>query len=141
MKILFLDIDGVLNHRGGPVENGIYIIDPSLLPLLKHIVNETDCKIVLSSTWRILKENRVKVQRSLRSIGTEFIDVTPRGMGVPRSDEIRTWLQDHPETKDFAILDDDPGACIEGHYFRTSWDTGLTIEIANNVIGYFNAGT
>lgn len=45
-KILFLDIDGVIapfKSRG---------LQPGCLEILKGIVKETGCRIVLSSTWR-----------------------------------------------------------------------------------------
>ena len=57
MKIIFLDIDGVLNSigwvertKGTAYEDKE--IDPSKVRLLKQIIDKTDAKIVLSSTWR-----------------------------------------------------------------------------------------
>lgn len=51
MKIIFLDVDGVLNS----VQDGysIRLRTDSHLKLLQHIVKETGAKIVLSSSWRI----------------------------------------------------------------------------------------
>ena len=54
MKIVFLDIDGVLNF-GGCTERApsgcIGILDDKLI-LLKRIIDETNAKIVLVSTWK-----------------------------------------------------------------------------------------
>ena len=54
MKIIFLDIDGVLNSakydKKRTADDGN--IDTTRLPLLKHIVDSTKAKIVLTSTWR-----------------------------------------------------------------------------------------
>ena len=53
-KIIFLDVDGVLNSakfdREKPKEAGN--IDESRLTLLKTLVDKTGAHIVLSSTWR-----------------------------------------------------------------------------------------
>ncbi len=57
MKVIFLDIDGVLNSikfdrlrmRDGRSD----FIDESRLPLLKQIVDSTGAVIVLSTTWRV----------------------------------------------------------------------------------------
>ena len=55
MKIIFLDIDGVLNSRAYDRKrnwNEQTDIDETRLPLIKEIVDATNAKIVLSSTWR-----------------------------------------------------------------------------------------
>lgn len=54
VKIIFLDIDGVLNYGGCPdraPSNCIGIADEKL-SLLKQIVDVTNAKIVLISTWK-----------------------------------------------------------------------------------------
>lgn len=48
-KVIFLDIDGVLNDEGINRSNGV-IIDPKMMKCLRHIVEETDAKIILSSS-------------------------------------------------------------------------------------------
>ena len=61
-KYLFLDFDGVLNtgkyarqmKREGidPFDEFGAMFDPEAIANLKHIVELTGCKIILSSTWR-----------------------------------------------------------------------------------------
>ena len=48
-KIIFLDIDGVLNSVHNWPEN---LLHQSLTNNLKHIVDKTGAKIVLSSSWK-----------------------------------------------------------------------------------------
>lgn len=52
-KLIFLDIDGVLNHAGinEKIKGCIGILD-SKLELLKEIVSATDATIILTSTWK-----------------------------------------------------------------------------------------
>lgn len=53
MKVLFLDVDGVLNgHNRYP--NGYCGLDRLHLGLLDRIVAETGCRIVLVSAWRYI---------------------------------------------------------------------------------------
>ncbi len=53
MRVIFLDIDGVLNCKSTPNPRKLpYIIDPSLLVRLKQLLTLTDANVVLSSTWR-----------------------------------------------------------------------------------------
>ena len=54
MKIVFLDIDGVLNSQAYDRVRGLYdgVIDESRLPLLKRILQQSDAKVVLTSSWR-----------------------------------------------------------------------------------------
>lgn len=69
MKIIFLDIDGVLNSESyfGTVgylsSSDIYYkqIDLCAVQLLKKIIDKTKAGIVLSSCWRIGKTSRKAV--------------------------------------------------------------------------------
>ena len=53
MKIIFLDIDGVLNCDKTPNPRKFpYIVDKKLLARLKKLLDRTGAKVVLSSSWR-----------------------------------------------------------------------------------------
>ena len=141
MKVLFLDIDGVMNNDGLLNRHGIYAVGEEMLDRLKRIVDATGCKIVLSSTWRLYKDAREVVDQKLATRGLEVIDetieITPPklSMFVPRSDEIEEWLGRNVVDQ-FAILDDCTDAGIEGHFFRTDTRIGLTDEITVQVIAH-----
>jgi hypothetical protein len=54
MKVLFLDIDGVLNCSKTPNPRKLpYVIDKKLLARLERLVERTGAKVVLSSSWRL----------------------------------------------------------------------------------------
>lgn len=53
-SILFLDIDGIITTPATRWRD----FDLECVKNLKYIIKETDCKIVLHSTWRNLPENR-----------------------------------------------------------------------------------
>jgi hypothetical protein len=142
MKVLFLDIDGVLNTPKMLGRFGMDFVDHILVALVARIVEETDCKIVLSSTWRIDEKDRMLAVRELAEHGLEIHSDTPvitrsggweSGGWVKRHEEIRYWLDQNPVER-FAILDDDADACIDGHFFKTDENRGLTVDIAEQII-------
>ena len=51
MKIIFLDVDGVLNNATTTEQkHGITGIDHRLVPVLKRLLDESQAKVVISST-------------------------------------------------------------------------------------------
>ncbi|MFR1854625.1 MAG: HAD domain-containing protein, partial [Beduini sp.] len=53
MKIIILDIDGVLNCEYCKIKiDGVHFVMDEKIILLKQLVDRTGAKIVLSSTWR-----------------------------------------------------------------------------------------
>lgn len=105
MKVIFLDVDGVLNSSqdGFTIKLGTN----KHLELLKQIVEKTDAKIVLSSSWRISNKTKSFIEAKLNEYGMSIISATP-DLGSSRGEEIKRWLR---ETNDFiesfVILDDD----------------------------------
>lgn len=134
MKILFLDIDGVVNCAETFQRHGKYIgIDPVMAERVKRIIKETGCKVVLSSTWRLDAKSRAHVRENVYP----FFDVTKSiGIGF-RGEEVKEWLSRH-DVDVYAILDDERDFFDDQPLFRTSWKTGITDEITNAVIEHLN---
>ena len=141
MKVIFIDVDGVLNS------------EKDLLALLKELVESTKAKIVVSSTWRIgcSKSGRNSwygegifktLTDRLAEYQMEVYDITPviNKPGVQRGDEIRAWLENAKEEIDaFVILDDDADMCefTGTNLVQTSMKTGLLeyhVEIAKSIL-------
>lgn len=115
-KVIFLDVDGVLNDDKTPTRTrkGCIFVDESKIFLLKRIVDETGAKIVLSSTWRYDRDDSryngdfLDLQKSIRAAGLDFYSYTPVDvLGIRRGMEIRAWLGVHTEVKKYVILDDE----------------------------------
>jgi len=88
MKVIFLDIDGVLNCSSeGPVIGSVLDICPKRLDMLKQIVEQTGAVIVVSSTWRFCKMDRLT--EVLESVGLEVFGSTIVSHDDPRHKEIR----------------------------------------------------
>ena len=116
MKVIFLDIDGVLNsedwfkRRFEETDKDIvhsqypfYEFDKGLVQNLNRIIKETGAKVVVSSTWR-LGRSVEELQEILEKVGFEgkVIDKTPHfggvggfGYTIPRGCEIEWWLKEH----------------------------------------------
>lgn len=135
MKVLFLDIDGVVNYEGSATA-GLFPIDPDAAARVARIVAHTECEVVLSSNWRRLKEGREVVSKKVVPI----FDVTPDTDSYYRGDDIQAWLDEHPEVDRYAVLDDDADWTHDQqpHWFLTTWEEGLTDEIMQRVIDHLN---
>jgi hypothetical protein len=83
---------------------------------LSEFCNDNDVKICISSTWKHHfgdKEYRLKSEQcgdALKLLGFKtgtFVGITPNKPSRIRGEEIKAWLDNHPEVVDYAILDDD----------------------------------
>ena len=117
MKVIFLDIDGVLNtesYREDPKVD--YFEEPISevhMSWLEHLVKETDAKIVLSSTWREywdcgdIQSDRFGeyINNLFEKYGLKIFDKTPELKDRDR--EINEWLKLHSgQIERYVILDD-----------------------------------
>ena len=125
-KIIFLDIDGVLNHDGYDENGEREYINKGMVKHLGYIVRKTGAKIVLSSSWRGLVSNFVRgyednkpgiklLFKYFRQENLVISSLTPgtcRMMGgYTRPLEIRTWLAKYHDIDSFVILDDETFWC------------------------------
>ena len=141
MKVLFLDVDGVLNNFDLIRANGFDYIDDSMVRVLGGVVRQTEADIVLSSFWRLDPKDRSLVDAALKRHGMFVSDRTP-SMPGPRAGEISTWLRMNPEVERYAILDDDDEAGIdmEHSFFQTDAEIGITAQIADRIVSHLNWG-
>ncbi|MDE6690910.1 MAG: hypothetical protein K2K04_02975 [Clostridia bacterium] len=143
MKVIFLDIDGVLNSRAYDRKrnwNEQTNIDETRLPLVKRIVDETGAKIVLSSTWRehwsvdplLCDDDGVYINKTFAKYGLEIYGKTPDlWLTAERPDEIKAWLKSSTETiVSFVIIDDYRYAWVElaDKVVKTNPNFGLGLE-------------
>ena len=175
MKVLFLDIDGVLNSENWfayriycvknnmvnilmnfvntddrNIKHKLTMLDDRAIANLNRIIEETGCKVVLSSSWRSSIESENIFTHNLLKLKVfkyEFYDVTPRlwfsDFSIRRGEEIKFWLDkesEKHEIESFVILDDDSDMLPEqmNNFIHVDGQVGLTdrdvlaaIEILN----------
>lgn len=158
MKILFLDIDGVLNcessrhnaHRLRAGDWGTFRgwLEGSVNEL-KRIINETGCQIVISSDWR-LRGNVESLREGFEAFELpNWLGVTPElGMNNSfngnRGREIEAWLAgaatDGHNIESFAIVDDNPWMLDSqaSVFVQTSDTQGMTRNDADRLIRILN---
>ena len=106
-KIIFLDVDGVLN-RGFDVDPNNEIERKRCL-YLAYLVYRTNAKIVVHSSWKYNKGMLAKLRSALKECGLHIYDVTPTILGEKcgRVNEIRQWMSEHTfDEKHWVVLDD-----------------------------------
>lgn len=111
-KVIFLDIDGVMNSVStrpqDPQGLGDFL-DPVNVGVLNAIVRATGAVVVVSSTWRLTMPFAA-LQRTFAAAGcvAEIVDVTPDVDARERVLEVAAWLASQAEPPDrFVVLDDD----------------------------------
>ena len=150
IKVLFLDIDGVLClHEMGVVnwDDNVddYVFDDGCCRRLKEILDATGCKLALSSSWRLQRSDCDKILRFLRPFGitnADFIGSTPDL--THRGEEIMTFVARHPEIGAFVAVDDED---FSGDRFPadrlalTKLERGITEPVKNLIIQKLNGIT
>lgn len=105
MNIIFLDVGGVLNSAKELSEGPFSKIS---LNVLKRIVDETNAKIVVISSWRLLEFSRKILLSELEKyhLKESVIGMTPH-LPSNREEEIMTYLKSNEfPNLNFIILDD-----------------------------------
>lgn len=157
VRIIFLDIDGVLNsnrfyvkrHLDGfnPPESRDFTndVDPFALELFKSLVDEIGAVVVISSTWRI-GMTLADIQDTFRRLGATFevIGKTPiLPYSMCRGLEIQEWISQNVESgsqyKNYAIIDDDGDFFIyqAPNFFLTDNYVGITPTTCYKIKRFF----
>lgn len=142
MRILFLDVDGVLNTPSNWAVRGTYDhadmpewdwpgVHARCIGYLNQITTATDASLVMSSTWRIGTEERFQRLthdfNAIAGVKAKFIGRTPPSIWKPRGHDIQRWLDQYPgEVESFCILDDNSDmAHLADRLVQTSYLVGL----------------
>ena len=137
MKIIFLDIDGVLNSvqyykKVDRKEEDWNRFNPNAVEIIKRLVEEFNAKIVISSTWRygLVKELKNEMVKSglIKYLHKDWKTPVIYPGHQNRGNEIRAWLENHPDTDKYVIIDDDESILGEQkkHFIKTDINEGMT---------------
>lgn len=166
MKVIFLDIDGVLNterYITEAIENDMpvhdkygHIFDYKSVDVLRHIIKESGAKIVISSTWRYAGIKEMKDMWKDRKLPGEVIDVTlardssrieeqkrlykelygEHFYDRSRGQEINIYLKTHPEVEKYVIIDDDYDMLEGQNVVHTDLINGLEEKNIEDILNF-----
>ena len=158
MKVIFLDIDGVLNSEDFLKNNPNQAIDKSSVSILKNIVDKTGADIIMSSGWRlwfddnmmpedgysqclydILCEFKIGLSGKTPDFSTEEIR-TKKTFSHVKAKEIIAWLNEHEIVDKYVVIDDLDlnNEEIKAHLIRTNGQVGITEDDGMRVIDMLN---
>lgn len=152
-KIIFLDIDGVLNSsfwneaHQKEISDGT-LIDTEKIALLAQLAKRANAKIILHSGWRFwfdnngipLRRESERLAKLLSDVGLRISGMTPdltteeirktKKFSLVKADEILLWLDRHPDVSGWVVLDDLPlhNETITRHQVLPNQDLGLTLD-------------
>lgn len=131
MKLIFLDIDGVMNNYKCELsdKHDSLAFDEESVKLLKKLIEKTKAKLIISSTWRIgetLETLNSKVLKHYK-LDKHVIDFTPALTETIRGEEIKLVLEKYDDVEKFIIIDDDQdmGELLP-YLIRTKTSKGFT---------------
>ena len=155
-KIVFLDIDGVLNtmqwhsdlKKDTPKDDFGYAFDPVAVANLAHIIEETGAVIVISSSWKMRRLPGFVLDITPNTLSDEVLrtaNLDEMNLGVCRGNEIKEWLSRHEgEASNYVIIDDfddllpeqeDHAVLTDSWIGITKWDAEKAIKILNGQNG------
>lgn len=164
MKIIFLDIDGVLSTTKSLLlpENSLLLkeirntsninkkeiamkilFDKSAIMLINRLVEYSGAKIVIISNWRrnIGSENTYNklIEEGIKK--EHFFEgdyYAPYKMTSEKNHDVCFWLEKHPEVTSYIVIDDDynVGYNYEHPQVLTKFDEGLSIYEYRIALGY-----
>lgn len=162
MKLIFLDVDGVLNSEEYLVKEhdrlghetyvrtylkqGGIPFTPSCLSFLRYIIDKTNALICVSSTWRLSEDQKERLNIALGAYSDNIIGYTPYlGAEKARGLEIKQFIDKLKEIKcpleNYIILDDDDDMLEEQmeHFIKIDFKTGLTMADAIESVEKLNS--
>ncbi len=168
MRVLFLDMDGVLNSQkffdslkqepkdrmpppGLHMGTFTWMIDSVAVSLLNTILERTgNPRVVISSSWRwYWTDEQIATMLQAKGFAGDIIGHTPFEVVLPegieehaRGHEIQAWLDEHKDVERFVILDDtDDMAHLVDQLVQSTWELGLQSEHVEPAVAMLLAKT
>lgn len=156
-KVIFVDVDGVLNNDENLHDD--VALNDRLISNLAMLAINTNAKIVISSAWRCVPSSFRKLWEAIQKRGITIYGMTRAGvpeemfkgtkwekveryekynwdeeLRYDRGAEIAAYLLEHPYINSFVILDDeveDIKDYFPDNYIQTKFKDGLTRQDVN----------
>lgn len=161
-KIIFLDIDGVLNtekhnislkkQKKSSDKYGL-LFDPNTIKHLETIIESTHADIVIMSSWKFLGLDSIQEMWKSRNLPGKVIDITPSNVSDDfllnndledidlanlylKGVEIESWLSKFSKNIKYVIIDDENVVLNSqlASFIKTNPYDGLTEELSKKAI-------
>ncbi len=151
MKVIFLDIDGVLNDNNTyntdrtPV--GFCGIEDRFIALLKEIIDQTGAIIILCSSWKDFWEDETFPDKKYLDEKFDKFEMKIAGITkddwVNRGEGIFNYLTENKDIENYVVIDDDIFGDYEefgilDHLVKTEEEFGITKEDVLKAIEILN---
>lgn len=149
VKILFLDVDGVLNYIGCDER-----LSDQHLARLRKIVEKTKCKIIISSTYKLSNQTMKFLWDNLENHGIqkklytiEKFSYTPDliDFGCNRTEEITSTINDIKNNYNdkykiisWIAIDDGDLSLSSQNFIKIDPNIGLSDDDVTNIINILN---
>ncbi|MEZ4448238.1 MAG: HAD domain-containing protein [Nannocystaceae bacterium] len=139
-KVIFLDVDGVMNHHDTitDAERGfVSWLDPKNVAVLNEVVRATGAVVVISSGWRwSMPFGELRAAFAEAGCVAEVIDVTPDIDGHRRGREILAWIAAQAEAPACYLALDDEHEMPElgGRALKIDPSEGLSLTVLPRVL-------
>lgn len=159
MRLLILDIDGVLNSHRWLAEAKSCDIEPACVRQFNRILAETGCRVLLASAWRYMILGGAMTLGGfaymLRTHGcatttgvlightrADNDDDAPERDPIERGRQVREWIREHPEVDRYVAIDDMQLGYVEFGIplAQTDGRVGLTEADADRAIAILKGG-
>ena len=155
MRIIFLDIDGVLNIMSNSYRTFMkpygQHIEPHLVQRLNYLIEKTNANIVISSSWRgDMEDTEKQMNEQGFKHWDKVIGKTGRDKEGHRGNEIKEWLTIHKDNKieSFCVLEDETAdvcgskcrAIMAYHVVKVDMNEGLSDNNVSHAMGVLSKG-
>ena len=155
MKVIFLDIDGVLNSNDwyvrtrGIAKQDQGDVDPETVKLVNELIEVTGSKVIMSSSWRSDFENSCEYLYERGLVSNVIIGKTPHFTYTCSNDAIRKtlcrgneiqYILETEDIIDYVIFDDDQDMlyCQKDNFIHIDSMYGITKENVEQAIKILN---
>jgi hypothetical protein len=134
-KVIFLDIDGVVNSGRSVIAYNKYPInnkstrnfDMVAVGMIRSACKKCKAEIILSSTWR----NEKDWENLGKTLRLPIVDKTPVCYGDNRTEEIRIWLEKN-KVDEYVVVDDII-ICMD-NFIKVDPKNGLSYENYRDIL-------
>lgn len=137
MRILFLDVDGVMiPMRNYFTKKYRYRFDPVAVEAVKAICERTGAEVVMSTAWNakllplfhILHGTGIPLYGGNEPGNWQWYTPYPEA-GCSKIQGVERWIEAHPDVLDWCILDDDPDLYSNVRVVPVTAEFGITVSV------------